>query len=76
MAPYYLILKVTIEEEFALAWVGIEKVLYEYRRTRCIFKDIEVSFLIGIAITIIVAQGMIGEILLHGIEECLCYGIT
>ena len=76
MAARYPVLKGIIEEELTLPWVGIEKVLYEYRRTRSIFEDIEVGFLICVAVTVVVAQGVVGEIFLHGIEEGLCYSIA
>ena len=69
MAARYPVLKGIIEEELTLPWVGIEKVLYEYRGPRSLFKDIEVSLLIRVAITVIVAQGVIGEIFLHGIKK-------
>ena len=69
MAARYPVLKGIVEEELTLPGVGIEKVLYEYRGARRIFEDIEVGLLVRVAIAAIVAQGVVGEIFLHGIKK-------
>ena len=76
MAAHYLILKVAVEEELTLSGVGIKEVLYKYGRGGRIFEDIEVSLLILIAISVVVAQGVVGEIIFHRFKECRCYSIA